>query len=133
MLTVYALTALTSTGNVTSVSPSTNLVDGASYTMIFSYQDDVANARASVISGVTFAHNTTLPPVLSKPSSSVSYTESKPVDLFLYETAMSTTVKMTISWSKRGRWATADDAGDRIITFASAFETAGRHTCTLDA
>ena len=134
-LQIGELQGLVSAENVSLVTPSTNLVDGAYYTFEFSYQDDAANARATVQhTGVVFAHNKTITPVLSSPTASKSYTETKFVNIYLWEAALSSSVKLTIKFSHTGRWATAaDNNGDRVLTFVSGFETSGAHSCTLSA
>ena len=106
--------------NVSSVTPATNLVDGAVYTFEFSYQDDANDdvAAAAQHTGVVFAHNKTIPPILVSPASSTSYTAKKPLEFYLWEKALPSSVKMTISFSHMGRWATGpDNRGDRTYTW----------------
>ena len=68
---------------VVSVTPATDLVDGASYNVTFQYQDDVGNIPASATSANLVYDGVTITPILIKPATGVLGTTRMPINFNL--------------------------------------------------
>ena len=68
---------------VVSVTPATDLVDGASYNVTFQYQDDVGNIPASATSANLVYDGITIAPILIKPATGVLGTTRMPINFNL--------------------------------------------------
>ena len=113
---------------IASVTPATDLVDGAEYNFVLSMQDAAGNdAATDFVNGVYFGGDETRPPRLYTPDTGDTTVQSFTVLLFVAERARAGTVKLTFSRTD----GTADAAGDRVVTLTSAFEAYGNHTFTL--
>jgi hypothetical protein len=115
---------------IASVTPATDLVDGAEYNFVLSMQDAAGNdAATDFINGVYFAGSATRPPRLYTPDSGETIVQAFTILMFIAERAKAGTVKLT--FSRTG--GSVDNNGDRVVVLTSAFESYGNHTFTLGA
>ena len=113
---------------VASVTPDTDLVDGAEYNFVLSMEDAAGNdAATDSVNNVYFGGDATRTPRLYTPDTDATTVQAFTVLLFIAERASAGTVKLT--FSRTG--GSVDSAADRIVTLTSAFEAYGNHTFTL--
>ena len=119
--------AATALSEILSVSGTGNMQHGVSYTMTLKYQDTAQNDASQVVhTGVEF-DTYTLTPLLSTPGNNSFIATSFALQFRLYEAASSGTVKLILT-----RTGGITDANSpHVITFTSAFETAGTHSETI--
>ena len=119
------VTSITSANGV-----ATNLVDGATYDILFRYVDLIGNVEATTsASTIFFAGSTTLIPTFARPAENVRLPQQFVIDFTLAEPAHPSTLTMTFT---PNRFGANDVNGARIITFDSSFETSGRHQLSAD-
>ena len=120
-----------SLSQVASITPASDLVDGAIYDFTLKYEDRGGNAAAQAVqSGVGFGGANTLTPIFTLPATSSYLGQPFAYSFNLPESATAGSVKMTF---------TPDDANSgivdtndpRVILFSSAHEGVGTHTGTI--
>ena len=113
---------------VTSVSPATDLVDGAEYNFVLSMQDAAGNdAAVDIVNGVYFAGSVTRTPSITTPVQNSVTVQSFPITIVIAERAAAGTVKLVFTPTG----GTEDNSGARTVTLTSAFEAFGTHTFTM--
>jgi hypothetical protein len=107
---------------VSTVSPQTELVDGAIYDLSLEYQDPVGNPKSSVTSRISFHGGESLPLRIISPANSSCLKTAFNFTFVLPEKAFEDSLKLTIT-PTGGK---TDSAGARTIIFEE--ETAGVRT-----
>ena len=125
-------TAASTVAAVKSVTPASDLVPGATYNLVLSYQDASLNPAGTVTNVNIEFDTSTLPIVVSSPLSDTKIGESFEFSFVLPETAKAGSVKIVFEPSG----GTADPAGTRTIIFSTddagnSVETAAAHTVTM--
>jgi hypothetical protein len=113
---------------VKSIAPATDLVDGAIYSIVFSYQDASSHPAFTVtIAGVNFASEYTMAMVVAKPAADSVMLTSFDVQVTVPELIKPGTAKMSF---KRldGQ---PDSFGDRELPFTTAINNGGTFSTTL--
>jgi hypothetical protein len=124
-------TAASSLTEVDSVSPATDLVDGATYNFALEYQDLFSNTKQTrTQSGVVFAGSSTLPAIMLLPLASVKVPQDFVVKFTIQEKPLPNTLELVIHFTGSG---TNDPNADRVITFQSYVQQVGTQIITLNA
>ena len=128
-LSITELSTLASTASyITSVEPATNLVDGALYSMVLSYQDGANHAlNISSSFGVAFAGFETLPLILDSPPINVTMANAFIVNYTLSETALRGSVILLLTYAFGNDPVTTP----RTIVFSEGMESPGRHVVQM--
>jgi hypothetical protein len=131
LITMSTLSTATNLAAVTSVTPDTDLVDGAKYDFILKYQDRGGNDFAQVVqAGVGFAGENTLTQTFRLPAANSYLGQPWAYDFKLPETASGGTVKMIFTPDDANS-GILDTNGARTILFSNAHESPGTHTGTI--
>ena len=125
------LSTATSLSQIASITPATNLVDGAIYDFRLQYSDRGGNAQATdVQAGVGYGGDNTLTPTFTLPASSSYLGQPFSYSFKLPETASAGTVKMTFTPDVANS-GIQDTNAARVILFSSNHEGVGTHTGTI--
>ncbi len=124
-------TAAATLASVTSVSPATDLVDGATYNFKLEYQDLFSNTKVERSqNGVIYAADDTLPAIMSLPLANVKVPQDFQVRFQILEVPLGDTLTLTIRPNGQG---TSDPNAERVITFVTSLQAVGTHLVTLNA
>ena len=118
----------TNSAGVETVSPLTDLVDGACYTVVVAYKDGAGNAEASVShEDVRYVGSSTLPLPTFTPSGGNAIRTAFVLSFTLREPAQAGTLAVTLSSTNVG----IDSAVDRKLVLTGDMNFAGPHDLTF--
>ena len=116
---------------IDSVTPPTDLVDGATYNFALEYQDLFSNTKQTRSqNGVVFAGSSTLPAIMLLPIASVKVPQDFIIKFTIQEIPKPNTLELVIHYTGTG---VNDPNADRVITFQSYVQAVGTQIITLNA